>query len=49
METRDDDLLRLASVLDDAGADQQVMICDRYIEYAFGTGCDPAIGRRVAT
>ncbi|EIG63639.1 hypothetical protein Bra1253DRAFT_00137 [Bradyrhizobium sp. WSM1253] len=36
METRDNYLLRLASVLDDVGADQQVIIRDRYIEYAFG-------------
>ncbi|MET4483218.1 hypothetical protein ABIB66_007785 [Bradyrhizobium sp. F1.13.3] len=36
METRQDYLLRLASVLDDVGADRQVIIRDRYIEYAFG-------------
>jgi hypothetical protein len=40
METREDYLLRLASVLDDVGADQQVIIRDRYIEHAFG-GNDP--------
>lgn len=36
METREDYLLQLASVLDHVGADQQVIIRDRYIEYAFG-------------
>jgi hypothetical protein len=36
MEQREDYLLRLASVLEDIGADQQVIIRDRYIEQAFG-------------
>jgi hypothetical protein len=36
MEQRDDYLLRLASVLDDIGADQQVIIREHYIEHAFG-------------
>lgn len=36
MEQRDDYLLRLARVLDDIGADQQVLIRERYIEHAFG-------------
>jgi hypothetical protein len=36
METREEYLLRLASVLDDIGADQQVIIRERYIEHAFG-------------
>lgn len=36
METREDYLLRLASVFDDIGARQQVIIRDRYIEHAFG-------------
>jgi hypothetical protein len=36
METREDCLLRLVSVLDDIGADQQVIIRERYIEHAFG-------------
>ncbi|WP_247447706.1 hypothetical protein [Bradyrhizobium sp. 197] len=36
MEQREDYLLRLASVLEDIGADQQVTIRDRYIEQAFG-------------
>ncbi|WP_426608745.1 hypothetical protein [Bradyrhizobium sp. McL0616] len=36
METREDYLLRLASVLDDIGTDQQLIIRDRYIELAFG-------------
>lgn len=36
MEQREDYLLQLASVLDDIGADQQVIIRERYIEHAFG-------------
>ncbi|MET4627646.1 hypothetical protein ABIB83_004669 [Bradyrhizobium sp. I1.8.5] len=36
METREDYQLRLASILDDIGADQQVIIRDRVIEHAFG-------------
>ncbi len=36
METREHYLLRLASVLDGIGADQQVIIPNRYIEHAFG-------------
>ncbi|CUT98355.1 hypothetical protein CDS [Bradyrhizobium sp. G22] len=36
METREDFLLRLAGVLDEIGADQQVIIHSRYVEHAFG-------------
>jgi hypothetical protein len=36
MEQREDYLLRLASVLDDIGADQQLTIRGPYIEQAFG-------------
>jgi hypothetical protein len=36
METREEYLLRLATVLDDIGADQKLIIRDRYIERAFG-------------
>lgn len=36
MDTREDYLLRLASVLVNIGADQQVIIRGRYIEHAFG-------------
>jgi hypothetical protein len=35
VEKREDYLLRLASVLEDVEADQQVIIRDRYIGYAF--------------
>jgi hypothetical protein len=36
METRDDYLLRLATVLDEIAADEKLTIRDRYIERAFG-------------
>jgi hypothetical protein len=36
VEKREIYLVRLASVLDDIGADQQVIIRDRYIQHAFG-------------
>jgi hypothetical protein len=36
METREDFLLKLATVLDDVGSNQKLIIRDRYIERAFG-------------
>lgn len=42
MERREDCLRRLPSVLDDVGADQ-LIIRDRYIEYAFGGNDAPAL------
>ena len=36
MDSREEDLLRLASVLDSIGADEHLIIRDRYIERAFG-------------
>ncbi|MET4716309.1 hypothetical protein ABIF63_000412 [Bradyrhizobium japonicum] len=46
METREDDLLRLATALDAIGADQKLIIRERYFERAFGNTRALAMQRR---
>lgn len=48
METREEYLIRLAGVLDDLGAGQQLVFRERYVERAFGSSRALAIAEAFA-